>query len=104
MEQWGSGTGVGGQALATYNFGSESFWGRGRVDMPIMQLNPGAVRLGVEAAFLNASKSDFAVTSVGPVLLWNTGKGVNLGFAAGKRFGDSDATYFRIDLALFPPG
>jgi hypothetical protein len=106
LESWGTGKDLGGQALATYNFGSSTFWGRGRIDAPILALNPGALRLGVEAALLNVGGEDpapsFSTTSVGPVLMWQTGKGVNLGFAAGKRFGDSDATYFRIDVAIFP--
>jgi hypothetical protein len=108
LESWGTGKELGGQALGTYNFGSKTFWGRGRVDMPIMQMNPGAIRLGAEAAFLNVSAdpptttTSFSTTSVGPILMWQTGHGVNLGFAAGKRFGDSKATYFRIDVAIFP--
>jgi hypothetical protein len=103
LESWGTGTGIGGQALATYNFGSETMWGRGRLDMPLTQLNPGAIRLGVEAAYLNVGEGvGFESASVGPVLMWQTGRGVNLGFAVGKRLMDSDATYFRVDLALFP--
>src|SRR3954464_11330634 len=108
LESWGTGKELGGQALATYNFGSKTIWTRGRVDMPLTQLNPGAVRLGLEAAYLNVGETNtgvdvaFETASVGPVLMWQTGRGVNLGFAAGKRFIDSDAVYFRIDLALFP--
>ena len=74
-----------------------------------MQMNPGALRIGAEAAYLSVeADSDvigaerFNVLSVGPVLLWQTGRGVNLGFAVGRRFMDSEATYFRIDFALFP--
>jgi hypothetical protein len=108
LESWGTGTELGGQALATFNFGSKTLWTRGRVDMPLVQRNPGAVRLGVEGAYLNIGETetgldvDFETASVGPVLMWQTGRGVNLGFAVGKRFIDSDAVYFRIDLAMFP--
>jgi hypothetical protein len=108
LESWGTGKELGGQALATYNFGSSTIWTRGRVDMPLTQLNPGAIRLGLEAAYLNIGEAstgvpiDFETASVGPVLMWQTGRGVNLGFAVGKRFMDSEATYFRVDIALFP--
>ena len=108
LESWGTGKELGGQALATFNFGSKTLWTRGRVDMPLIQRNPGALRLGLEAAYLNTGESDtgidinYETASVGPVLIWQTGHGINLGFAAGRRFIDSDAVYFRIDLAMFP--
>ena len=108
LESWGTGRDLGGQALATFNFGSKTLWTRGRVDMPIAQFNPGAFRLGLEAAYLNVGEDPtglditYETASVGPVAIWQTGRGVNLGFAVGRRFIDTEATYFRIDVAIFP--
>lgn len=101
LEHWGTGRGLGSQLLGTYNFGSETFWGRARASVGLAEMQPGAVRLGGEIAYLAAP--NFTSTSIGPVLEWQTGRGFNLGFAVGRRIQDGgNATYFRIDFAAFP--
>jgi hypothetical protein len=121
LEYWGTGA-VGAQAIATYNFGSETFWGRGRVLGRVAALQPsGALRVGAELAYLRGGPpadviipapgvggttrvagERFQATSIGPVLEWRSAGGLSVLFGAGQRIqtGD-DATYFRIELARF---
>ena len=107
---WGSTRPLAVQLLSSYNFGADAFWGRARSTLRIVTMNPGALRLGAEVAHLNQSDDDdiigdtsFSSTAVGPVLEWQTGRGVTLGAAAGRRIQDGpNATYFRFEMALFP--
>jgi hypothetical protein len=106
LEHWGTG-GPGSQVIGSYNFGSETFWGRGRATFPLgtaASTTSPQTRVGAEVAFLAVGEAaDFTSTSIGPVLEWRSGKGLNLVFGAGYRFqnrGD-DAVYFKIDFSHF---
>ena len=101
LEYWGTGS-LSGQAIATYNLGSETFWGRGRVLAPLgARVGTGGVRLGGEVALL---KTDgFQSISLGPILQFQAGRGLNIGLGVGRRIQDGDdATYFRAEFAAFP--
>jgi hypothetical protein len=103
VDYWGDG-GLGGQAIASYNFGSESLWARGRVTQRIASLsNQGQIRLGGEVAFLD---SDFyQATQIGGVIGFHAGRGTIINGGIGRKLaGDDgeDATYFRAEIVLFP--
>src|SRR5947199_276783 len=44
LDSWGTGGPLGYQALGSYNFGSKSFWGRGRVTTRVSQNGPSQMR------------------------------------------------------------
>lgn len=119
FEYWGTGA-LGAQAIASYNFGSETFWGRGRVTARIAHIGDiGAIRVGPEVAYLNARrpatvlnpKSTFDAAQVGGVIAINPGRGVALTGRVGRKISPlsnrsaavkGDATYFGFEIALFP--
>jgi hypothetical protein len=88
------GTGLGFQTLASYNTGSESFWGRGRVTKPI---GAGSTRIGAEVAYLSAT--GFSMWQPGGVLLWQTASGKSFGIGAGAKIPDAGDTamYFKVE-------
>jgi hypothetical protein len=102
LDYWGDG-GLGGQAIASYNFGGESLWARGRVTQRIASLsNGGQIRLGGEVAYLN---SDFyQATQIGGVIGFHAGRGVIINGGIGRKLTDDgpDATYFRAEIVLLP--
>lgn len=101
LDYWGTGGPLGYQLLGSYNFGGESFWGRGRVTSRISQLaSGGQVRVGGEVAY--ASAGDFSMTQPGLVAEWHTGTGVILGFGVGRKIikDADDATFFRVETVL----
>jgi hypothetical protein len=87
-----TGTGLGFQGLASYNFGSENFWGRGRVTTPM-----GGMRVGAEVAYLSAT--GFSMVQPGGVLLWQTASGKSFGIGAGAKIPDEGdtAAYFKLE-------
>jgi hypothetical protein len=100
LDYWGTGR-VGGQAIASYNFGGEAFWGRGRVTFRVMELgNSGDLRIGPEVALL--SSDQYSATQVGGVLGFNAGGGTFLTGGVGRKLTDDgeDATYFRFEIVL----
>lgn len=100
LDFWGSGSPWGYQALASYNFGGESLWARGRATRRIRETMTGAVRLGGEVAFLVGS--GYNAIQPGGVIEWHAGEGRILGFGAGRKIvseGD-DATYFKLEAVL----
>lgn len=101
LDHWGTGGPVGYQLLASYNFGGESFWGRGRVTTRVSQLaSGGQVRVGGEIAYANAG--DFSMTQPGLVAEWHNGRGFILGFGVGRKIiaDADDATFFRLETVL----
>lgn len=104
MDYWGTGGPIGYQALASYNFGSEAFWGRGRVSTRVSQSDGGAQkRLGAEVAFLDGR--DFGAVQPGLVYEIHNGRGRILGVGAGGKFfdGGGSAAYVKFEgvLGLF---
>lgn len=103
LDYWGSGA-VSAQAIGSYNYGSESFWGRGRLGARIARWNDGAVTIGPEVAYL--SGDGYSFTRIGGVLGLNPGPGTGINLAIGRKLAGegtaSDATYFTAELVLFP--
>lgn len=101
LDYWGTGGPVGYQLLASYNFGGESFWGRGRVTTRVRQLaSGGQVRVGGEVAY--AKSGDFSLTQPGLVGEWHNGSGFILGLGVGRKIikEADDATFFRIETVI----
>lgn len=121
LEYWGTGA-LGAQAIASYNFGSETFWGRGRVTARVARIGDvGTVRVGPEFAYLRANRTSqgtvvsttttFDAAQVGGVVAINPGRGVALTGRVGRKISPlsnrtttntGDATYFGFEIALFP--
>lgn len=101
LDHWGTGGPLGYQLLASYNFGGESFWGRGRVTTRVSQFaSGGQFRVGGEVAYANSG--DFSMTQPGLVAEWHNGTGFILGFGVGRKLiaDADDATYFRIETVV----
>lgn len=100
-DYWGTGGPIGAQALASYNFGSESLWTRGRVTTRVASLNSGGqIRVGGEAAWMNSG--DYSALQPGGVLEWHNGGGLIVGLGVGMKLiedGD-DPVYFRGEIVL----
>ena len=102
LDYWGTGGPLGYQLLASYGFGGESLWTRGRVTSRVRLLDGGGqVRVGGEVAY--ATAGDFNLIQPGLVAEWHNGAGFILGFGVGRKIvkdGD-DATFFRVET-VFP--
>lgn len=101
LDYWGTGGPLGYQLLASYNFGGESFWGRGRVTTRVSELaNGGQIRVGGEVAYANSGS--FSMTQPGLVAEWHNGSGFILGFGVGRKLikDGNDATFFRVETVL----
>lgn len=101
LDHWGTGGPLGYQVLASYNFGGQSLWTRGRVTTRVRELaSGGQVRVGGEVAY--ASSDNFSLIQPGVVAEWHNGTGFILGFGVGRKLvkdGD-DATFFRVETVL----
>jgi hypothetical protein len=100
LDHWGTGGPLGYQLLGSYNFGSESFWGRGRVTTRLSQAGTSQTRLGVETAII--SSSGFNAWQPGVVAEFHNGNGQIIGVGAGAKLiqnGDN-ALYVRLDAVL----
>ena len=100
LDYWGNGK-LGGQAIASHNFGGDAFWGRGRVTYSILSLgNSGDLRIGPEVAHL--ASDEYTATQVGGVLGFNPGGGTYLTGGVGRKLSrdGEDATYFRFEMVL----
>lgn len=103
LDYWGApGTRLGYQALAAYNFGSEGFWGRGRVTTRLgeMRANNAQTRVGAELAFM--SGAGFHGWQPGGIVEFHTAGGTIFGLGAGMKFfqGGGDAVYFKGEISL----
>jgi hypothetical protein len=96
VDYWGNGGPLGWQALASYNIGTESFWGRGRVTT---RLTP-TVNGGVEAAVLTSP--GFTAFQPGAVVNFHMASGTILGLGAGAKISaDADnAAYVKAEIVL----
>jgi hypothetical protein len=105
FEYWGSGR-LGAQAIATYNYGAETFWGRGRLTQRVFPLGErGHVRLGAEAAYLSARALEDRreSTQLGGLLGFVPRSGLVLYTGAGRKLQDgADATYVKIEFVFLP--
>lgn len=101
LDHWGTGGPLGYQLLASYNFGGESLWTRGRATTRVRELATGGqVRVGGEVAY--ATSDNFSLIQPGLVAEWHNGTGFILGFGVGRKLikdGD-DATFFRVETVI----
>lgn len=100
-EYWGTGGPLGYQALASYNFESQSIWTRGRATTRLQRRDGGGqTRLGAEVAYLNGDR--YEIVQPGAVLLFHGSSGRILGVGAGMKFydGGGDAVYFKLEGVL----
>jgi hypothetical protein len=99
-EYWGTGGPLGYQALASYNFGGKSFWGRGRVTTRVSQNGPSQMRVGGEVAYLNGP--GYNAWQPGGVVEWHFAGGQILGLGAGAKIQNTggNAAYFRVEGLL----
>jgi hypothetical protein len=88
------------QALASYNFGSESFWGRGRATARVARSGTTTTRFGGEVA-LN-SGTGYQSWEPGLVMTWMTDAGTSWGIGAGAKIIDNggNAAYARIEFGF----
>ena len=100
LDHWGTGSPLGYQLLGSYNFGSESYWTRGRVTTRVADRSPGQVRLGGEVALLGGE--GYSAWQPGAVLEFHNGAGRILGLGAGMKIfdGGDDAFYVRVEGVL----
>jgi hypothetical protein len=102
VDYWGTGS-ISAQGIASYNYGSESFWGRARLAKRLFNVGAGGISLGAEAAYLDGE--DYSATKVGGLVMFNAGPGTQLNFAVGRKMPSGtadDATYFTFEIVLFP--
>lgn len=101
LDYWGTGA-MTAQAIADYNYGSEAFWGRGRLGFRVARFTNGGVTVGPELAYLHSST--YHATRIGGVLGLTPGAGTTINAAIGRKNenGPNDATYFTFELVLFP--
>ena len=103
VDYWGNGSGLGYQALGSYNFGSEALWTRGRVTTRIASSGErGQIRIGPEVAF--QTSDDFEAIQPGGVIEWHRGSGLIVTLGAGVKLiqedGIDDPVYVRGEIIL----
>jgi hypothetical protein len=96
LDYWGDGS-WSAQALASRNWGSESFWGRGR-------LLKGFGRISVGPEFVYMDGDGYSATKIGGVVAFQPGPGVGFDVAVGVRNPNAgkSATYFSASMVLYP--
>lgn len=101
VDYWGTGA-WSAQGIASYNYGSGSFWGRGRFAKRLFDVGSGGVSLGGEVAYLDSNR--YSATKVGGLVMFNPGPGTLLNAAVGRKLpsGGGGATYFTFEVVLFP--
>lgn len=106
-EYWGDGT-WGLQGIASYNWGSEYLWSRGRVTRRVVELDPGSLNLGAEAVWQGETADEpgdeYRVTQYGPVLQWITGADWILAGSGGWKNieNDEDTWYAKLEVTYSP--
>lgn len=103
LDYWGTGA-WSAQAIASYNWGSEAFWTRGRLAKRLVSVgDAGSLSLGGEVAYLDSET--YGAWKYGGLAMFNPGRGTQLNAAVGRKIGRdtaSDATYFTFELVLYP--
>jgi hypothetical protein len=99
-DYWGTGGPLGSQVLGSYNFGSESVWGRGRVTTRVSQRGAASTRIGAEMAYLSGPGYD--AWQPGGVFEWRRASGQVIGLGAGAKLAGSggNAAFFRVETYL----
>lgn len=103
LDYWGNGA-WSAQGIADYNYGSESFWGRGRLGKRIATFgSSSSLSIGPEVAYMHSD--GYSATKVGGVLGFTPGQGTTLNAAVGAKMPSgnlSNTTYFTFELVLYP--
>ena len=101
LDYWGTGR-LGAQGIASYNYGSENLWARGRVTTRLSDYgSDGQIRIGGEVAYLDGN--GFSSIQPGVVVGFHPSAGTIINAGVGRRFNDGeDATYFKVELVLTP--
>ncbi len=101
LDYWGTGK-LGAQAIASYNYGSENLWARGRLTQRLMGYgDAGQIRVGAEVAYLNGN--NYSSIQPGVLVGFHPSAGTIINLGVGRRFNDGeDATYFKAELVLIP--
>jgi hypothetical protein len=89
------------QGLSSYNFGSQSFWGRARTTTRLGSGSGTATRIGPEVAYLTGT--GYWAWQPGLVMTWMTQSGHSVGLGAGAKFANgtnNNAAYFRLEFGL----
>jgi len=96
-DEWGTGGPLGYQVLGSYNFGSKSFWGRGRLTTRVSENGASSTRVGAEVAYL--SGTGYSAVQPGAVVEFHMPAGQILGLGAGMKFANTggNAVYFRVE-------
>lgn len=98
-DHWGVGVGapLAYQVLGSYNFGSESFWTRGRATVPMSQSGSSSTRFGGEVAYL--SGRGYSAWQPGAVLEFHMPQGQILSLGAGAKLinNGGNAAYFKVE-------
>lgn len=101
-DQWGTGGPMGYQVLGAYNFGTEGFWGRGRVTRRLGAASSTGRqrRFGGEVAYL--AGDGYSGVQPGAIMEFHDGNGRIFGLGAGMKFfdGGGDAVYFKGEFVL----
>jgi hypothetical protein len=100
LDVWGTGSPLGYQALASYNFGSESYWTRGRVTRRLGEAGTTQKRIGAEVAFMGGE--GYTAWQPGVLLELHREGGRIIGFGAGGKFseGGNSAAYLKVETVL----
>ncbi|MEO5568889.1 MAG: hypothetical protein ABIR92_10375 [Gemmatimonadaceae bacterium] len=99
-DHWGTGSPWGHQVLGSYNFGSEGFWGRGRLTRKISSTGAAQRRFGGEVAYLTGT--GYSGVQPGAIFEMHNGRGGILGLGAGMKFFENteNAVYFKVEGVL----
>jgi hypothetical protein len=102
VDYWGTGA-YSAQGIADYNYGSSSFWGRGRFGVRFAKWTNGSASIGPELTYLHSDT--YSATRYGGVLGISPGLGTQINAAVGRKNANganADATYFTFELVLYP--
>lgn len=93
------------QVLASYNFGSEFLWTRGRASKPLTTTSP--LWVGGELALLGGGNANAYIAQLGPTVEWRFNPQFRLGGSAGLKTGVSNASglsavYGRLEFLWLP--
>ncbi len=99
-DHWGTSGPWAYQALASYNFGSESSWERGRITHLLAQHGASSTRLGGEVAYM--SGQGYSAWQPGGVVEWHMSRGQILILGAGPKIQNAggSAMYFKVEGVL----
>jgi len=102
-DYWGAGNRMT-QLLASYNFGTQFLWTRGRAAVPLADGSP--LWVGGEAAVLGGGSPSSYVAQFGPMVEWRFSPQFRLGASAGLKVGISNnpgnAAYGRLEFLWLP--